>query len=253
MTQTYSLLLVDDDLEFSLGLQRTLREFGFHVELANSTEAARVRIKDSHFHLILIDFDLGPKESSVPNGGGTGLVLEFRAARVAAPILIYTALEAEWYHLASLTAGADGYIMKKTSKSLLIAQLLNHIQRFERDTGKRQNTTQRLAVGRFMLDRDHHVLACDDKAVLLTVKETRILEIFAANPSRIVAAEELLNRVWGARDVEKTPGSLQSVLKRFRQKLAEKGIQDIVESVRGKGFQTSSPTSGFSSLRLVVS
>jgi len=95
-------------------------------------------VESSKFDLILVDFDLGPKNDPKLSVSGTGLVFELRAAKVGLPILMYTVLEGEWYELASLHAGADGYILKSTSIQLLISRLHAHIRRYERDTGKRR-------------------------------------------------------------------------------------------------------------------
>lgn len=237
MNSIHSILLVDDEAVVADGLQRTLRNFGFEVQLADNAETARRLVDESKFDLILVDFDLGPREGSNENASGIGLVFELRAAKVGLPILIYTVLEGEWYELASLHAGADGYILKNTSVQLLISRLHAHIRRYERDTGKRKSTTHRLGVGRFVLDKSCHVLANNEKSISVTAKESRILEILATNPARIVPSQELLDGAWGRRDLDKTVESLRGVIKRFRKKLDNSGFEALIENVRGQGFR----------------
>jgi len=241
MNPIHSILLVDDEAVVAEGMQRTLRNFGFEVQLAENAELARKLIDETKFDLILVDFDLGPREGSTQNSSGTGLVFELRAAKVGIPILIYTVLEGEWYELASLHAGADGYILKNTSVQLLISRLHAHIRRYERDTGKRPSPTHRLGVGRFVLDKSYHVLATSEKSISVTAKELRILEILAINPSRIVPSQELLDGAWGGRDLNKTLDSLRGVIKRFRKKLGDSGFEALIENVRGQGFRLVSP------------
>jgi len=62
-------------------------------------------------------------------------VRELRAANVGAPILLYTAVEADWYEAAALDAGADDYLLKKTPIPTLLARLNAHLCRHEREAG----------------------------------------------------------------------------------------------------------------------
>ena len=237
----HSVLLVDDESVVAQGLQRTLRNFRFDVRIADNGQAALDLINNNQFDLILVDFDLGPKGRSKETVHGHGLVHALRAAGVTLPILMYTVLEGPMYEMASLQAGADGYILKNTSVELLISRLLAHIRRHERDTGKRKSTTHKLGFGRFVLDKQDRVLATENRSILVTVRESRILEIMAANPSRVFSPQELLDGAWGRQDADKTKGALNGVIRRFRKKLGESGIEDLIENVRGQGFRLTPP------------
>jgi DNA-binding response OmpR family regulator len=240
MDPVHSILYIDDDSVFAAGQQGTLRTFGFHVELVDTFEAVHHRLRGAKFDLLLVDFDLGSKEKN--RGGGTGLVIELRAARVTLPILMYSVYDAEWYELAALKAGADGFIQKnETSPALLISRIQAAIRRHERDIGKEPSTTHKLGIGRFTLDREQRVLDANKKGILLTVKESRILEIMGSSPTKFFSAEELLDKAWANRDLQKNPESLRGVLKRLRKKLEEHDIPDLIENVRGKGFKLLPP------------
>jgi len=140
-----SILLVDSEPVVATALQANLSQFGFEVELADSSKAAHAWLRRAHFDLIVVDFDLSPR----PNGkavlepsksatgcwSGTDLIRELRAARVTSPILVYTVLEGELYETASLDAGADDYVVKKAPISILLSRLQAHLRRSERDLG----------------------------------------------------------------------------------------------------------------------
>lgn len=237
MNSIHSVLLVDDETVVAHGLQRTLRNFHFEVQLAENADTALKLVKENQYDLILVDFDLRTKGKSPQSASGHGLVHALRTAGVTLPILMYTALEGDWYELASLHAGADGYILKKTSVELLISRLIAHIRRHERDTGKRKSATHKLGLGSFVLDKNFRVLANQEKSIPVTPRESRILEILATNPSRVVPPQELLDGAWGRKDLDKTPGALNGVIKRFRKKLGDSGIDDLIETVRGQGFR----------------
>ena len=240
MDPVHSILYVDDDPVFAVALQGTLRTFGFHVELVNTYKTAHLALKENKFDLILVDFDLGT--ATEQGGGGPGLVIELRAARVALPILIYTVHAAEWYELAALKAGADGFILKNdTSPALLISRIQAAIRRHERDTGKQPSATHKLGIGRYTLDKHQRVLDADKKGILLTVKETKILELMGGSPTRVFSPEEILATAWANRDLQKNPDSLKGVLKRLRKKLEEHEVPDLIENVKGRGFKLLPP------------
>jgi DNA-binding response OmpR family regulator len=241
MDPVHSILYVDDDPVFASALQGTLRTFGFHVELVDTYKEVHRSLNEGKFDLILVDFDLGTAQDR--GGGGPGLVIELRASRVTLPILIYTVHAAEWYELAALKAGADGFILKNdTSPALLISRIQAAIRRHERDTGKQPSTTHKLGIGRYTLDKDQRVLDADQKGILLTVKETKILEVMGKSPTRIFSPEELLASAWANRDLQKNPDSLKGVLKRLRKKLEENDVQNLIENVKGRGFKLMPPT-----------
>jgi DNA-binding response OmpR family regulator len=235
-----SILLVDDEAIVCAKLQETLQHFGFHVEVALTIETAQYLANKEPFDLILVDFNLRSEENAHPDSGnGTGLVLQLRASGVTVPILMFTVLEGEFYETASLNAGADDYILKTTSIPRLLARLHAHIRRHERVMGRKPATGRRLGIGRHALDRESRIFAVDDQAIELTVRETKILEVLAANPDRTVPCQEILDQVWG-RDLQKSQSALDGVLKRFRQKLQDRQIQDIIENVKGRGYKLTS-------------
>jgi DNA-binding response OmpR family regulator len=235
-----SILLVDDEATISAKLQTTLQHFGFRVEVALSIETAQHRATKEQFDAILVDFDLRSETSAHPSlGNGTGLVIQLRASGVTVPILMFTVLDGEFYETSSLNAGADDYILKTTSIPRLLARLHAHIRRHERVMGKKRVTVRRVGIGRHALDRESRIFAVDDQAIELTVREARILEILAANPARIVPCQEILNHVWG-RELGKSQSALDGVLKRFRQKLEQQQVQDVIENVKGRGYKLAS-------------
>lgn len=235
-----SILLVDDEPVIATGLKRTLGKFGFAVEVVSTPEAAHESLHERSFDLILVDFDLNKSAAAgKANVYGIGLVKELRAARIHVPILIYTVLEGALYEQASLDAGADDFVLKRTAQSSMstfLSRLHMHIRRHERDTGHLPRTTRRLGIGKFTLDRDARVLAADDTPIPLTSRETQLLSLLGANPDRIVPTHEILEKVWKD-EKEKSPAALFSAIKRFRQKLSEHRVQNLIENVKGKGFR----------------
>jgi DNA-binding response OmpR family regulator len=235
-----SILLVDDETIVAQAQLHTLRTWGFHVELAETIEAAHNWIERASFDLILIDFNLKSESSNQPEGGmGTLLVRELRARKVTTPILMWTVMEGYLYETAALDAGADDYILKKTAMPTLLSRLYAHMRRADRDQGKIPPPIRKIDVGNFLLDPESHILSANDTPIKLTIKQAKILQVLAINPNRTVPTQELLDKVWGS-DLRKSPALLDAAVSRLRQKLKVHNIDDIVENAKGRGFRLGS-------------
>ena len=241
-----SILLVDSETAVATALQASLRQFGFDVELAESSKAAHAWCRSRHFDLLLVEFDLSPRliddsnreppKTAKGSWSGTGLIRELRAMRITCPILVHTVLEGELYETASLDSGADDYIIKKAPISTLLSRIHAHLRRRERDLGLAAKAERRVAIGRFTLDRKSRILLADQKPIKLASREMRLLETLASSPSRIFSPNEILDVVWGDH-IRRSPPALAALLRRLRQKMSANGLPDPVENVRGQGFR----------------
>jgi DNA-binding response OmpR family regulator len=132
-----SILLVDDEVEICIELQRTLQELGYHVEVAHTVESALESISEARFDAILVEFNLR-SELCDPSrtGNGPRLISELRALRITTPILMLTVMQGAIYESASLEAGADDFIPKPIPIPNLVSLLRDHIQRNEKESDK---------------------------------------------------------------------------------------------------------------------
>jgi DNA-binding response OmpR family regulator len=150
---------------------------------------------------------------------------------------MYTALDGESYETSALAAGADDYILKKTSIPRLIARIHAHLDRETRREGRKPSTQRRISIGRFILDREARVLEGDLKVLKLTEKETKLLDLLSSNPDHIYAVPKILERVWG-HDYRKSEDALHAMVKRLRQKIEQEwGMKGLVDNCHGRGFK----------------
>ena len=123
-----SILLVDDEAAICVELQRTLQELGYQVEVAHTVESALGSIREARFGAILLEFNLRSENAAHPRtGGGIRLIRDLRESGTTIPILVYTVMEGDTYETASLDAGADDFILKKTPISGFFSRLREHI------------------------------------------------------------------------------------------------------------------------------
>jgi len=132
-----SIILADDETVVCTEFARTLEGFGYRVEMCSTLESAVRSAKRRQFDAILVEFNIrSEKRAHLRAGNGLKLIQKLRTAKVGIPILIFTAMEGDLYKRASVRAGADGFILKTTSVSSIVARLRGYVWRQKRTSAR---------------------------------------------------------------------------------------------------------------------
>jgi DNA-binding response OmpR family regulator len=215
------------------GVQKQLKRFGYEVETVSTVETAYQRVQENVFSLILVDLMLGKED-------GITLVCQLRAGGVKTPIAMYSVHDSEIYETAALRLGADEYILKTASISHLAARIHANLAREDRHAGHKPSIQRRIAVGRFILDRHAQVLESEGKIVKLTERETMLIDLLSQDTERTFPFKQLVDDLWGPKDLRKSEAALHAMIKRLRQKLdKEIRAKDLIENNHGRGFRLS--------------
>ena len=216
-------LVIEDDPETAAYIAKGLREAGQQVELVREGREGLMRATQQDFDLIVVD-------RMLPGLDGLSLVKAARAAGVAAPVLMLTAMGAIEDRVAGLEGGADDYLIKPFSFAELNARL-NALAR--RPPIKEEETTLRVAD--LTLDRLKRTVMRGDQLIELQPREFRLLEELMLNAGRVVTRTMLLERVW---DFHFDPGTniVETHISRIRSKLARDEGAQLIHTVRGAGY-----------------
>ena len=154
------------------------------VEASNGMQALEL-IDENEFDAVLLDI-------MMPELDGLSVCRAVRRTNDV-PIIFLTALSDEDDKLLGYELGADDYITKPFSMSVLYAKTMALIKRNQRNVlaGDRMETggiTLELAAGRVFADK---------KEVLLTPKEFAILRCLMQNKNLVMSREQLLVKCWG--------------------------------------------------------
>ena len=122
------ILVVEDDLALSAGLCFELDTSGYLTVAAYGCQKARYFLENEHFDLVILDVNL-------PDGNGSDLCREIKAARPELPVIFLTANDLEEDILNGFDLGADDYITKPFSPSELVARVKANLARYERLIG----------------------------------------------------------------------------------------------------------------------
>lgn len=89
------------------------------------------------------------------------------------------------------------------------------------------------AMGRLV--REQLVKAADGMPLKLSVKEFRLLLMFASRPGRVFTRGQLLENIWGNSFVDERTVDVHML--RLRKALAGTAAENLIETVRGVGYR----------------
>ncbi|RMG94035.1 MAG: DNA-binding response regulator [Deltaproteobacteria bacterium] len=218
-------LLVEDEEELRTSVAYALRRAGYVVHEAGSVREAEAAVRRAD------RVDLAILDVMLPDASGIELCRRMRAApRTAdAGIVMLTARGEEFDRVMGFEAGADDYVVKPFSMRELALRLEALARRTRRPTSARI-----LAAGSIAVDVEGHRVTVAGKEITLTALEFRLLVTLLERRGRVQSREVLLRDVWGI-DADVTTRTVDTHVKRLRQKLGEAGA--AIETIRGVGYR----------------
>jgi two-component system, OmpR family, response regulator PrrA len=215
-------LVVDDDEDIRVSLDRGLRLSGFTVRTAADGEAALHAVAGRVPDCIVLDVGL-------PGRDGIGVVEALRRADVTVPVLMLSARTSVDDRVTGLAAGADDYLVKPFALAELVARLRALLRRVP------TAGPSALTVGPLTVDPARRRAAMDGAPVELTRREFDLLETLARNAGIVLSRERLLELVWGY-DFAVDTNVVDVFVSQLRRKLEAGGAPRLVHTVRGIGF-----------------
>lgn len=182
------ILIVEDDPDIAAIERDYLELNGCQVEIAADGEAGLALGLSGRFDLILLDLML-------PVVDGFTVCRKLRE-EIDTPILMVTARREDVDKIRGLGLGADDYIEKPFSPSVLAARVKAHLARYERLTGGRKQTAE-IHIGGLSLHTDTRRLYVEGREVELKNKEYELLLFFLLHVDIVFSREELYEKIWG--------------------------------------------------------
>ena len=148
------------------------------------------------------------------------------------PRLMLTARSEEFDELVGFEVGADDYVTKPFSPSVLMKRIAALIRR---SSGEAQNPSETTTLDGLTADETAHVITLDNHALELTLKEYNILLKLLSSVGRVFSREQLLDDIWGydyAGDIR----TVDSHVARLRTKLGKWG-ETHLKTVYGIGYK----------------
>lgn len=217
------LLLAEDDPELARSLRLALAEAGYAVDLARDGEEAAFLGETEPYDLVVLDLGL-------PRLDGVSVLKRWRAAGMAAPVLILTARDGWAEKVAGFDAGGDDYLTKPFNTAELLARLRALLRRA---AGR---ASASLACGDLVLDPGAAQVTLAGTPVRLTSLEYRLLHYLMMHAGRVVSRTDLVEHLYD-QDFDRDSNTMEVIVARLRKKL---GAERIL-TLRGLGYRLADP------------
>lgn len=220
-------ILVADDEELIMNLVCDfLRREGYEpLSAADGEQALEVFRANPDISLVILDI-------MMPKIDGWEVCRTIRKTSNV-PVIMLTARSQEFDELTGFEAGADDYVTKPCSPSVLMKRVAVLLKR---DAQKEADTNFRL--GELKLNIEAHEVYLNGKSIMLTLKEYSILYKLMSNPGRVYSRERLLDDIWGF-DFDGDMRTVDSHVARLRTKLGDWGAKHI-KTIYGTGYKIES-------------
>lgn len=215
------ILIVEDDNTLNSGLCKALREEGRRIVSCESIAEARDQLSLNTVSFVLLDVNL-------PDGNGLELLREIKTLYPEIPVILLTANDTDRDIVAGLEQGADDYITKPFSLSVLRARVNTQLRKAQRSTGEGV-----FSDNVYVFDFNSMVFTVGGRQVELSKTEQRLLHILTDNSGLTVKRDVLIDRLWtdGAEFVDEN--ALSVTVKRLRDKLS---AQEKIKTIYGIGY-----------------
>lgn len=215
------ILIVEDDTTLNSGLCKALREDGRRIVSCENIAEARDQLLIDTVSLVILDVNL-------PDGSGLTMLREIKTRDPKLPVILLTANDTDRDIVTGLEQGADDYITKPFSLSVLRARVNTQLRKVQHSVPDGVFSDDA-----YVFDFNSMAFTVDGRPVELSKTEQRLLRILVDNASITVKRETLIDRLWsdGAEYVDEN--ALSVTVKRLRDKLS---AQDKIKTVYGIGY-----------------
>jgi len=219
------ILVVDDEEDICELVRYNLKKIGFETLGAGTGEIALELAREEHPALIILDLML-------PGIDGLDVcrILKNDARTEDICIIMLTAKGEESDIVRGLEIGADDYITKPFSPSILSARVKANIRRITGSKG----ADGVLEYGTLFIHKGRRQVLLSGKSITLTNTEFQILYFLASNPNWVFTRSQIIEAVKGD-NYPVTERSVDFQIVGLRKSLGP--IGDIIKTVRGVGYR----------------
>jgi len=223
--ETPTILVVEDDAAVRRGVVDALTFSGYQVlSAADGAEGKKLALS-ARYDLLLLDLVL-------PHFSGFEVLEALKKERAGQAVIILSAKGEENDRVKGLKMGADDYVVKPFSARELLARVDAVLRR----TSERQVVSERFEIQGREIDFARSELSFEGEKEDLSERELGVLRYLFGNSERAVPRDELLRHVWGIDPKNVETRTVDMHIANLRKKMRD-DAQDVLETVRGKGYR----------------
>ena len=214
------ILIVEDDRTLCVELSNLLEKSGYEVEIIRDFTDAYAQMKASDADLVLLDI-------SLPGENGEALLQKYRKSNDT-PVIMLTSRTEDMDQVLSMSYGADDYITKPYNPTILLLRISAVLKRTAKAVQTEMYKDIRVSFVKGSLVRG-------DEERILTKNEMVIFQVLFDRQGEIVSRDDLMTALWD-NDEYINDNALSVNISRLRNKLAELGVSDAIETRKKMGY-----------------
>lgn len=215
------ILLIEDNEAIIMVLKYSLEQENFQVISAKTAKESKEKLDNKNIDIVLLDV-------SLPDGNGFEICKEIKEKNDI-PIIFLTAQDEETSIVLGLDLGADDYIVKPFRTRELISRIKSVLRRY----GKKEENNI-IQYKDIKIDTISAKVYKNNKEIIFTSLEYRILLMLFTNQNKLITREQLLEKIWDIAGNFVNDNTLTVYIKRIREKLED---DSIIKTVRGLGYR----------------
>ena len=218
------ILVVEDDENLNRGITFSLKKSGYEVFSAESVKIAKRLASDNNVDVTLCDVNL-------PDENGLEFVRWMRC-NYNTYIICLTALDQEMDQVMGYEAGADDYITKPFSLSVLLLKIEAHFRRRQKKTEVRK-----MISGDIVFIVGEMKVLIKNREISLTKTELKMLTFFLQNSKKILSKTQILENVFDLEGDFVDENTIAVNIRRLREKIEDNPATPVyIKNIRGLGY-----------------
>lgn len=218
------ILLIEDEENVNRGIEFTLKKEGYQVDTAGTIREAEILLKQENPDMIICDVNL-------PDGSGLDLIRRMRPKSMA-HVICLTAMDTEIDQVMGYEAGADDYVTKPFSLSVLVLKVNAFFRRQKKEKALLQIESGELTVNLAEME------ACKNgQEISFTKNEWKMLQLFLEHPRQILSKRQILERLFDSESDFVDENTVAVNVRRLREKIeTDSSHPKYIRNVRGLGY-----------------
>lgn len=209
-----NLLLIEDNNTIIKGLEYTFKQNNYQITSISYLQESKKYLETNKPDIIVLDV-------SLPDGNGFDFYEKYIKEKNIKTIFL-TAKDNEDDIVKGLQL-ADDYLTKPFSTKELLARINKIITK---------NNNNYIIVKDIKFDFNKMTVYKQDKQVMLTSLELKILKLLFNNLNKVVTRDYLIESIWNWTGNDVNDNTITVYLKRIREKIGN----DIIKTIKGIGY-----------------
>lgn len=220
------ILVVDDEKFVRRTISRVLSSEGMSItEAASGPEAVRIA-QTQRFDLVILDIVMDGMD-------GFQVIHQLRNLGILTPVFILSGRQADNDKVFALGIGADDYITKPFSPTVLCAKVKACLRRVGLSNQKDNSI---ITAGPFCYLCEEMKLLKNGEEIILSSKESFLIKYFLNNIGKVLTKEQIYSRIWGNNVVD--DNTIMVHIRRLRMKIEdEPSAPRHILTVWGYGYR----------------